>query len=741
MPSFALSDSRPKTTAPALFPLRITPRRRSAGVLLVLAACSLAAVAAEEEAVTLPRFTVSEQLGVGYRTAEATSLSRMAIPTQDLPFTVNILNRKFIDDLGTLNLNDVLLHVPATSSGQAANSPNLTRIRGLTANILIDGTPYGSEAAYDPVFLNRIEVTKGPSIVQSPIGGSAGGTILFSLKRPERKTGGYASVQTGLFNSNRVEADYNQVFNGERTVIRVFGALQDGDGFEEAGVWRKKLLGFGVSHRLSPTTTLTVREFVNDERRPPDTGQPFIVVDGVARRYPGIPRERTIFSPGDYRYNRNQLTYVDLQFSLNESTVGTIGFNHVSQAREREINIIGGPTLRDAIVKPDGTVVRVYSYLHDLNDLLRVYNDYASAFELGPTKHRLLIGADARRSINPIGQIVADGDIQSASTNLFAPGTAATRPTNLIRSPNPVTEVKVASAYIVDSASLFQDRVHLFGGYSTVWQQNTSGNAQAQVPQYGIALKPLPTLTLYASKGESFIPSTARLGRINPATGGAVLNPATNLAQDFGAAPSSNRSSEEFGLKMSLWKDVVNFAYAHWDAREQNATRTIPASSLVEVIGDLQSKGHEVELNVQANKQIDLRSSIAWMTTRDALGMRTFNAPKRTAAFWGRYTFTEGALKGYGFALGANSVDDRLGRGPDARPDPVTGRNRANSIFVYPGYTTASAALFATWKNINVAINISNLFDRDYILSNDQLRPSVIVGEPRNIRATAAYRF
>ena len=94
-----------------------------------------------------------------------------------------------------------------------------------------------------------------------------------------------------------------------------------------------------------------------------------------------------------------------------------------------------------------------------------------------------------------------------------------------------------------------------------------------------------------------------------------------------------------------------------------------------------------------------------------------------------------------GFALGANHVDDRLGNGPDARPDPVTGRNRAAARFIYPGYTTASAALFGTWKNVSVTINISNLFDKDYIQSNDQLRPSVIVGEPRNLKATVTYRF
>jgi outer membrane receptor protein involved in Fe transport len=198
---------------------------------------------------------------------------------------------------------------------------------------------------------------------------------------------------------------------------------------------------------------------------------------------------------------------------------------------------------------------------------------------------------------------------------------------------------------------------------------------------------------------------------------------------------------EEFGVKAALWQDRVNVAWATWDAREENATRIIPASSLVEVVGDVKSTGHEVELNFQYNKQLDIRSSVAWMKTKDAFGIRTLNAPKRTASFWGRYNFTEGRLKGTGFALGATCVDDRLGNGPDARPDPVTERNRAATRFVYPGYTLMTAALFARWQAIEMAVNIANLLDKDYLVSNDQLRPSVIVGEPRSLKATFTYRF
>lgn len=70
------------------------------------------------------------------------------------------------------------------------------------------------------------------------------------------------------------------------------------------------------------------------------------------------------------------------------------------------------------------------------------------------------------------------------------------------------------------------------------------------------------------------------------------------------------------------------------------------------------------------------------------------------AALWGNYDLSGGALDGLSFGAGLRYIGQSWG-------------DSANTVSV-PGYTLADAALRYRFRSVEAALNVSNLFDKDY---------------------------
>ena len=115
------------------------------------------------------------------------------------------------------------------------------------------------------------------------------------------------------------------------------------------------------------------------------------------------------------------------------------------------------------------------------------------------------------------------------------------------------------------------------------------------------------------------------------------------------------------------------------------------------------------------------------------IGERIGGAPQHTANFWGRYNFTNNALKGIGIGLGAQYVDERF---TWYNPTYSTAR------VLLPAYTVFDAAVYYRPNNtkMQVVLKFNNLLDETYWLGG--LNPSRLgPGAPRNLLLTVNYRF
>jgi len=99
--------------------------------------------------------------------------------------------------------------------------------------------------------------------------------------------------------------------------------------------------------------------------------------------------------------------------------------------------------------------------------------------------------------------------------------------------------------------------------------------------------------------------------------------------------------------------------------------------------------------------------------------------PKNMADFFGKYTWRDGALKG--FALGAGLI--YYGE-----------RNFNSNAGVLEAFTRVDLLASYTYSpNLSFALNVKNLFDEDYFFNaaGIMLRP----GDPLTVRLSARYQF
>ncbi|MEO0421959.1 MAG: TonB-dependent receptor [Pseudomonadota bacterium] len=159
-------------------------------------------------------------------------VNRIPIAPSELPFTLNIVDREFLDARNLTRPIEALTTLPnitRTEDRLGTGTANFLS-RGFEAPILVDNrvqNNFRGSGARDDAFVERYEVLKGPaSISFGPIG--AGGVINTVTKSPEQERFYDMELRADHFGSVGVEFDANfgQTFS-ESLMVRVSGAYRD----------------------------------------------------------------------------------------------------------------------------------------------------------------------------------------------------------------------------------------------------------------------------------------------------------------------------------------------------------------------------------------------------------------------------------------------------------------------------------------------------------------------------------
>ncbi len=180
------------------------------------------------DVITLSAFSVTTTSDRGYRAGNSVSATRVDTPIKDLPFSISAFTEQFIEDIGALELLDVVSYAPGVTSGakEFTQGNNRYSIRGFDGDVTPQRNGFVGARYVDSGNISRVEVVKGPaSLLYGQI--TPGGTVNYITKRPTEKTFVRVKQQVGTDDFWRTDLDVNQSVADGKLGLRLVGAYEN----------------------------------------------------------------------------------------------------------------------------------------------------------------------------------------------------------------------------------------------------------------------------------------------------------------------------------------------------------------------------------------------------------------------------------------------------------------------------------------------------------------------------------
>lgn len=210
----------------------------------------------DENVVELSPFEVTGDTDVGYQATSTLAGTRLRTDVRDIGSSISIVNEEFLNDTGSVNLEDVLVFTPNTEVGglggnfsgsQGYGNPipelqrdnqrgGVTRIRGLSAADLTRDY-FISDVPFDTFNTDRVEVQRGANSALFGLGSPGGIVNASTIKADFLGNRGRVRFETDQYGTLRGSFRYNQMI-GDVAAVRVAGLTED-KGFEQKQAFSK----------------------------------------------------------------------------------------------------------------------------------------------------------------------------------------------------------------------------------------------------------------------------------------------------------------------------------------------------------------------------------------------------------------------------------------------------------------------------------------------------------------------
>lgn len=226
------------------------------------------------------------------------------------------------------------------------------------------------------------------------------------------------------------------------------------------------------------------------------------------------------------------------------------------------------------------------------------------------------------------------------------------------------------------------------------------------------------------------------------------FEPTSGSTKDGKPFDPSRGKQYEAGVKyVPNDKPVVLTAAIYQLTKDKNLTSdpNDPTGLYSVQAGEIRSRGIELEAKAALNENINLTAAYSYTDaeyTEDTIfkGKRPAEVPRNQASLWTDYTFYDTVLSGLTFGAGVRYTGSTVSY---YKNDTSTGKK--NDSFNVGSYTVADAMVKYDLARFglpgsSVAVNVNNLFDRDYV-SSCYSEYACYWGAERQVVATATFRF
>ncbi len=649
-----------------------------------------------EETITLPEITVTASPTTDVATHSTTG-TKTDTPLIETPQSISVIGRDELEARGTQNLLEALRYTPGVAVntfGHDIRGYEFLQLRGFDAistSSYRDGLPqalFVNSAAVTEIYgVERVEVLRGPSSVLFGQG-DAGGVVNRISKRPTGDAVREVEVQFGTFDRKQAAFDLGGQLGGDGALAyRLVGLGLDTDSQEEypngAEVTLERLyLAPSLLWQPSAATSLTILTEFIEEKAGDDVG--FVT---------GPNGELTNVKEGDPRRSRIEQPQrsVGYQFEhhFDERWTARQNFRYADRNADKH-HILSN-------LEADGlTLMRLARIDDDEVDQTTLDTQLHGKLRVGPTEHTLLFGIDWNR-VKGEEQEFSD---PAPSLDLLNPiyDQPFPEPTTLVGDFTQTTDqlgfyvqdqIKFDGRWVLTVGSRY-DRVDIdtdnrFNATRTEQSDNVFSSRAGLTYLFGNGWAP------YMSYAESFLP---------------------NLGVDANNRPLEPSRGEQYevGLKFQPEGTRLLFTAALFDLRKTNVVTFDVITGDAEQTGEIRSRGVELEAKAELAKGLQATAAYTYLDVKvlessndPEIGEVPIQIPDQTASLWLDYTIRESAWRGLGFGGGVRYVGKRW--------------NDAENTSAEPGYTVFDATIHYERGPWRVALNASNLFDKEYFAS------------------------
>ncbi len=687
---------------------------------------------------------------VGYVAGASVSATKTDTPLIETPQSVSVVTREQIAEQGAQTLNQVLRYTPGVATetrGATATRLDQFSVRGFSASTYLDGLRvFGGRDALpqvDAYRLERVDVLKGPASVMYGQGGP-GGVVNQVSKRPLEEALHEVELQVGNYDYRRANFDFGGPLDADgKYLYRLVGSGYMSDGQIDHTKERRYFVSPAFTWKPNGDTSLTV---LTNFQRDPDMGS-----------YGAVPPMRSLLSApdgirlspsyydGDANFEKSDrksysLGYVlDHRFSDSLKATQSLRWTH-SDAKYRSIY---------------GASSRFYGYTDSrylyqqraaiATDVevgaLTIDNNLQARFDTGAFGHTVLLGFDYQH----VKTDTLSGFGSAPALNVMNPDNHQNIPVPAFSTDATTTQYQTG-LYFQDQIKIDRLSVLLGGRYD--WSRNvgestaiatgrttpSSLRAEAFTGRFGVIYNFDNGVAPYFSYSESFEPQSG--------TG-------------WNNAPFKpiEGNQYEIGIKYQPPGSATLLSVAAFDIRRENMLTTDPdpthlcgtSNARCQIqSGELRTQGIELEAKTEPLRGLTLMAGYSLLdnayskanpgtTGLNLKGKAPVGVPSQQASAWARYQLQGGPLAGLGVGGGVRYIGSSYG--DEANTMKVPSVTLFDLMLDYD-LGRASASL----KGMQVALNVQNLFDKEYIAScaGDSW---CWYGYQRSIKASLRYRW
>jgi iron complex outermembrane recepter protein len=606
-----------------------------------------------------------------YKKESSETVAKMPLKDIENPQVYNSIPANLLKEQVVTNFNDALKNATGVarlweSTGRNGDGAEYYSMRGFSVQpTMTNGLPSLTNTTIDPINIDNIEVIKGPS---GTLFGSSvisyGGLINVVTKKPHQNFGGEISYNNGTYGSNRVTADINLPVN-DKMAVRVNSAYTNEESFQDAGFSNAFFIAPSVKYEVNDKLTFLVNtEFYKNT----SARQSMIFLS----RFSPLSFDSMELFDRNYKnsFTSNDLTMENSSFNMQMQALYKLSNNWTSQTVLSKSSTrtngyyhylwdsANGDEFTRFISKANGTF-----YTTDIQQ------NFIGDFKIGNLRNRMVFGLDYYNSrlINGGSGWVANGVVSlvnGTDTGILTQAGTDALLTGSFAGNTEATQ-EIMSVYVSDVLNITNKlsvmaslRLDYFDGKASQWDAEETKGQVALSPKFGAVYQIIENkVSLFGNYMNGF-------QNVAPRTV-ADLDGSNPRIKEF---DPEQANQYEFGLKTSLYKDIISASLSYYDIRVKDRIITDP-NNINNAIqgGEVESKGVELSIVASPIKGLNIITGISHNkaeVTKETpgegyLGLRPEEAgPETLVNFWANYTVTEGQLKGFGIGFGGNYASE-----------------------------------------------------------------------------------